>query len=316
MNAAVRDISTHLAVSLQDNGLDAPLPGIHPHVDFADYARWKAASNSRLSILREKTPAHLKAEMETPTDTDALRQGRAIHCAVLEPDSFASRYMMARQCSATTKKGEQCSKLGCGMTRGAWLCGTHGGQRGGAVTVLSEADYLSALRARDAVWAHPMAKQLLSGHGEAEVSLSWADDETGIPCKARLDRRSPHIAGGAIVDLKKTRDASKRAFERAIYTYGYHLQAGWYIDGCHDVGLAAEHFVIIAQEDFPPYATAVYRVNEAAIDAGRETMRPLVRLYAECVEKNEWPGYAPDVRDVFLPDYAWHQVDQPREDTV
>lgn len=314
--SAIADLSERINASLVP---ELPGPGVYPGVSFPEYHGWNAASNSRLSILREQTPAHLKAELDAPTDTIALRMGRAIHCAVLEPDSFPSRYVRAERCSATKKgDGKRCTNTGIFRVSGGWVCGVHGseGLSLEGITVIPADDYERCLKARDAVWANPSARALLSGDGQAELSLRWQDEETGLPLKARLDRLSPRIAGGAVVDLKKTKNASRSAFERVVWTYGYHVQGGLYTDGSEANNLDAEHFAIIAQEDFPPYATAVYRINEAALDAGREQVRPLIRLYAECVEKNEWPAYPTEVRDLALPDYAWSSIDRAREETI
>jgi hypothetical protein len=176
--------------------------------------------------------------------------------------------------------------------------------------VLPEEDYTSCLRMRDAVNRHASASRLLSGAGDVELSLVWEQDGLDVLCKGRLDRLSPGIAGGAIVDIKTTRDASPREFERAIFTHGYHRQAAFYLDGARAHGIPAKHFVIIAVEKEPPYAVAVYRVSEGAIDAGQEQLRVLLAKYAECEQKDEWPAYPDVVRDIALPDWAWKQIDE------
>jgi hypothetical protein len=82
------------------------------------------------------------------------------------------------------------------------------------------------------------------------------------------------------------------------------------LDGARAVGIPAEHFVIVAVEKEPPYAVAVYRVLDAAIDAGREQIAGLLKTYATCVALDEWPGYAEQVVDVALPAWAWNQIDE------
>src|SRR5262245_8459627 len=75
-----------------DNSVVAPDPGVYPNVPMEAYHRWNAVSNSRLTKL-DRSPAHLLAYLtEPPEDTKATAEGRAIHCAVLEPDDFVNRY--------------------------------------------------------------------------------------------------------------------------------------------------------------------------------------------------------------------------------
>jgi hypothetical protein len=279
------------------------------------YHRWEAASNSRLSRLRQ-SPAHLKAYMdEPPAETDALFLGKAIHTAVLEPDQLILRYTVAEQCVATKKDLDRCANVGSFFDCGAgWLCGVHRRQGTGQIdtsrVVLKPDEFEMCEGIRDSMRASRSARSLLTGPGDAEFSVIWHDSLTGVLCKGRFDRHSPTIAGGAIVDIKTTRDASERAFERSIFEHGYHRQAAMYLDAARVLGIAAEHFVILAVEKARPYAVAAYRLTDGAIDAGRQQITRLLRSYADCVEKNVWPAYPDRVTDIALPPWAWSQIDE------
>lgn len=293
-----------------------PLAGIHRSTPMGLYHGWPAASNSRLSKLR-RSPAHLKAYLEEPPkERSALIIGRAAHTTILEPDTFDSTFTVAELCAATKKgDGQRCSNWGIALhEKQGWLCGVHAkgitSEWSTTRFVLPEPDYRACRLMREAVYKHPAARGLLWGEGDVELSMLWHDRETGVPCKGRMDRLSPRIAGGAIVDVKTTRDAGRREFERAIFAHGYHRQAAFYLDGAAANGIAAEHFVIVAVEKEPPYAVAVYRLTEGAIEGGREQLRPLLARYAECVEQDVWPGYAEDVQDIALPTWAWQQIDE------
>lgn len=314
MSDAVRvlDLSERINASLK---VETPGPGVYPDASHADYHAWSAASNSRLSKLR-RSPAHLKSYLDDPAqkDTQALTIGRAVHAAVLEPDDFDTRYTVAGQCTATKKgDGQRCSNNGIAYrTDAGWLCGVHAKGFAGvdnSRAVLNPADYSMCLRIRDSVHAHKGAKMLLSGEGRAELSMLWNDAESGVLCKARHDRHTPWLAGGAIVDLKTTRNASAREFERSIFSHGYFAQGAHYLNGAKAHDLPAEHFVIVAVEKEPPFAVGVYRLTEGALDAGAELLKPLLKLYHECVTTDHWPGYTDEVVDVALPDWSWSVLD-------
>jgi hypothetical protein len=313
-------VSERLLTLMRDSNI--PEVGVHPNVSFAEYHRWDAASNSRLSVLR-RSPAHLKAYMEQPVDTGSLQLGRAVHAAILEPDDFAKRYLLAERCEAMKKTdGKRCSNIGI-VYDGAsgWYCGVHGGEarQDPRVTILTPPDYKAALAVRDAVHAHKAAK-LLPQSGQRELSIVWQDETTEMHCKARLDGWSPAIAGGVIVDVKTTKDASKRAFERSIHSFGYHRQGAFYLEGAKLSGFAAEHFAIIAVEKEPPYAVAIYRLDDGALDVGSVevfgNLTPdgrvggLLARYAECVKTDTWPGYDENVQDVALPPWAFSQSEE------
>lgn len=301
-----------------------PPPGVFTGTPMQDYHEWDAASNSRLSRLM-RSPAHLKAYLEAePKDTDALRFGRAAHCAILEPDVFEDRYATASQCIARTKKGDRCSKSGTWPVQGGGaVCTTHLPEAGAgdleldeSVELLSEYDWTRCLGMRDAVAEARRAHGMLTGPGEVELSVRWDDAETGVPCKARWDRHSPELAGGAIVDLKTTRDASPLSFERAIFTFGYHRQGAFYLQSARARKLPARHYTIIAVEKEPPYGVGVYRLTEGAIQGGEDQIRPLLRRYAECLRTDTWPCYPDEVRDISLPAWAWNQLDEQVEDVA
>ena len=293
--------------------IGAPDPGVYPSYAPRLYHSWQAASNSRLTQLK-RSPAHLRAYLDTPqSDTEALIIGRATHCAILEPDQFSASFTVAEQCNARKKDGDRCGNNGAGFhSRAGWLCGIHAKGVGfdDLRTVLSPDDHAMCLAVRDAVHSHKSARGIQAPVRETELSLRWDNLETGVPCKARLDCHAPELVGGTIWDVKTTRDASRRAFERAIFSFGYYRQAAMYLDGALAVRLPAEHFVIVAVEKVAPFAVCCYRVTEGAIDAGRDELRGLLRRYADCMKRDEWPGYSDDIIDVSLPDFAWRQLDE------
>ena len=269
----------------------APDLGLYPDVSFPTYLRWDAASNSRLTLLK-KSPGHLHHDMESPAaETEAQILGRATHAAVLEPDDFEGQYARGPMGDRRTK-----------AVREEW---NDLEREFGIGSVLKPAAFDQCLGMRDSVWSHTAASALLDDQGEVELSGVW-DHETGVRCKLRADKRSLEL--DACVDLKTTVDASKRAFERAIYNFGYYRQGALYVDGLCTLGAPVRRYVIIAVEKTPPYAVAVYRLSEGALLHGIEELEPLLERYRDCSLSDEWAGYPEHVQDIALPDYAWRQI--------
>lgn len=281
-----------------------PPSGVHRGIPMREYHAWEAASNSRLTRLM-RSPAHLRAYLEQPAeDTASLSIGRASHAAILEPDDFKQRYVRGPVGDRRTKAVKE-----------EWdsLCAKHGDGY-----VLRPDEYDACLGMRDAVHAVARAKGVLVGPGDVEMSCLWLDPASGVLCKGRMDRHSPTLAGGAIVDLKTTKDASPLVFERSIFTYGYHRQAAMYLSAAKVLGIPARHYVIIAVEKTPPYGVSVYRLTEGAVQGGADQLRPLLALYARLqdVPREQWWGYPDEVRDISLPAYAWNQLDEQVEDVA
>jgi len=272
--------------------MDKPKVGMHKHVPMGDYHRWPALSNSGMNHLR-RSPAHYQSYIhEPPKDTAALFLGRLAHLAILEPDAF-SKIVRGPEGDRRTK-----------AVKDAWIEATavHGN------LVMPPADYDRAVAMRDSVWLRARCRALLTGSGDVELSATWMEGD--VLCKLRADRISYELDGGTLVDVKTTRDASKTAFMRAIFAYGYHRQGAFYLDGFNALNTAARHFTIIAVENEPPHEVAIYRLAEAAIEAGRDQIYPLIELYSQCQKTGEWPGYPDVIEDITLPTWAWNQIDE------
>lgn len=147
---------------------------------------------------------------------------------------------------------------------------------------------------------HPVAGALFA-QGEAEVAMYATDPESGV----RLRGRADWIRADSIVDYKTSSTANPDELVRLFWSYGYHMQAAWYIDVCELAGVIVEpEFVFVVQEKTPPYLVTVVRYDAEAITEGRRLNRQAIRLYAECVESGVWPGYTDSVVSLSLPRWA------------
>lgn len=273
--------------------IEVPETGLHHGIPAVRYHQWAGASQSRLKTMRDKSPAHVRYEMEHPSEpTPALVLGAAVHTAVLEPELFGELYVRAPQGDRRTK-----------AVKKAWadLEREHPG-----ATILSAADYETCMAIRAAVAEHPVASLMIGG--EKEASAVWTDEASGVLCRGRFDVIDTELR--AITDLKTTKDASPFRFPKTVYDYGYHIQAAHYIRGAQALGLDIDSFGIIAVEKEPPYAVAVYQLQPAAIyDGGRE-LDALLKQWAECERTGVWPSYSTDVVQIDLPDYAPKQINR------
>lgn len=289
-----------------------------------EYLSWDYASASRLSRLA-RSPAHLRAYLDEPSkDTAALKAGRAIHAAVLEPHLFETAYRAASQCVATTSKGAQCSRDGSWPVRGGAgsVCTQHAASFEVAPDVLtiSLADHATCVGIRTAIANHPTASGFFRLTGESELSVVWDDPETGVRCKGRWDRYVPELLDGTIMDVKTTRDARPHPFTREIVKYGYARQAALYLMGAKALGLPCEGYALLGVEKEPPFGLALYRITEATFGVIPEPgdvafhmvrhVQALLRRYDACTTSGEYPGYPPEVTDVTLPSWAWSDLDR------
>lgn len=162
-------------------------------------------------------------------------------------------------------------------------------------------DQLHAMR--DAVHNHPAAHALLTGvPGEAEKSVYWNDPTTGVLCRCRPDWwRDDDV----LVDLKTTDDASPEGFAKSMANWRYDVQAPYYMDGVKlSTGRNVKAFVFVAVEKKPPYAVGVYVLDSDSLELGRAQYQHDLRVYAECLANDKWPGYGDKIQTINMP--AWH----------
>ena len=233
--------------------MDIKLPGMISGLSMPEYRAAEAWSKSDLDKIH-KSPAHYLAQREE--ESPALAFGSALHCAVLEPIEFFSRFVVAPQCDRRTKDGK--------AEFAAFELSAAG------KTIITADDNAKISGMRQAIFNHPLAKTIFQD-GEAELSFFWIDSATGLKCKCRPDY---YRRDGILVDLKSTASCDPRDFSRAMAIYRYHVQAAYYTDGIFNVGDfsgfdAPTDFLFVAIEKDFPYGIRIFRIDEQSLTTGR-----------------------------------------------
>lgn len=146
---------------------------------------------------------------------------------------------------------------------------------------------------------HEAALDILTS-GETEVSAFLIDPATGVMMRGRFD----HISAYEIGDYKTTADASPTRFERAVWDYGYHIQAAWYRRLAAELGLGTLPFLFVAQEKTAPYLVSVFELDREYLAAGERAMRDALTVYQQCQTTGKWPGYSPNIITLSPPMWA------------
>lgn len=254
--------------------------------------QYESAPGERWSKLRNmrKSPLHYQHGIRcAPAATDALRIGGAIHCAVLEPEFFAARYV--------TYAESKCRGEGA---RKRW----EEFQAAHRHMVILEPDELRRVHeVAAAVRSHQEARQLLA-KGRPEVPLIWTDAATGIACKCRLDWVTPKHQS---VELKSALNIEAHSFANMAWKYGYFHQVEHYAAGLgKQLGKTSEQIesFVIAVESSPPYDVCVYCPDDESLYAAREELAGIMSRLAQCRRTNIWPGRYPEKTFLTAPRYV------------
>lgn len=255
----------------------------HHDIDYA------ALSSSGINKIHQKTALHYWHWLHTPKDpTPALIFGDACHVAMLEPDYFEDKVaIVPQEINKRTKAGK--------IEYADFLAEANG------KTIITELEHEKIKEMVKIIHAEPSIRALVS-NGIAERSGFWVEPTHGFWCKLRMDL---HVESAKIIlDYKTTVSADYDDFMRSIAKYGYHVQASWYVHGKKVITADDYTYIILVQEKEPPFEFMIHEVLPDSLDQGSKIIYPVLETYAECLEKDEWPGYSHEIHGVILPSWA------------
>lgn len=225
---------------------------------------------SSIKLMDDSALAYKHGLAHKLDDTPALALGRVVHTLVFEPEKFGDEYAVFAGAKRAGKDWEVFAAKNEGRT----------------IFKVAELDEARAMA--EAVRSHPLVKPYLSG-ATFEKVLTWTDPATGLGCKAKLDYL--RASDGVIADLKTTQSLSPRRFAADVARYKYHGQMAHYSNGVrHALGWTPKRVLLFAVEKKAPYDVAVYEMDDAGRECGKELAATLLERVKWCEERNYWPG--------------------------
>jgi hypothetical protein len=166
---------------------------------------------------------------------------------------------------------------------------------------LRPADWIVVHDMTAALRSHPHAPKLLTG-GEAEKTLVWVDDATGVLCRAKADWLRPD----GIVDCKSCDKADDGSLTKSVWNFGYYVQAAFYLRGFRACFPGVEpFFAFISTEKDAPYLTQVFQLSDRALAYGDRKCAEALEIYRDCLAADVWPGYPTnDITEIDLPGWV------------
>ena len=248
---------------------------------FNEFRSYLSSSDLR-RLLR--SPAHYKnpSRMESP----AMAFGSLAHAFVLEPHTAEARYRTKSDVDGRTKEGKAVRDWEASLTA----------QQG--IQFVSRSDYDAATNIAASVRTHLGASSLFAG-GVAETA-GVIDGFSDINARIKPDYRTDRH----IVDLKTCVDGRQDAFSRSVMTFGYAIQAAFYVDVAQALDGNKRDFYWVAVEKEAPFAVAVYKASDAMLQYGRAQYLKAIELYKECSAMDLWPAYSQQIQQLELPGWV------------
>jgi len=124
------------------------------------------------------------------------------------------------------------------------------------------------------------------------VTADYHDADTGliVPLKCLIDIVPQHEK--SLADLKTTRNAGHRKWQRDVFDNGYACQAALYLD-CYVAATGEDRvdFRHVLVENVFPFQVGRRILTEDFLNVGRAQYLSALRLYAKCVNEQQFPGY-------------------------
>jgi hypothetical protein len=253
---------------------------------------------------------HINPDRPEREETPEMLTGSALHCAVLEPNQFASRYYTAvdapegtldtiedlRECLRSAgrhPKGTRKADLILQVQETcpyqpilAVLEAAHEAEHAGKA-YLNPDQWQRVHGMAEALRSHAGLAEILR-EGRAEVPLSAVDPNTGVLLRCKLDWWRPDLT----LDLKTFSQQRGKPIDRtihdAIWYEKYHWQAWLYT---HIRGILKDRkprYVIAFVESDPPHEVRIRELRPTSPEVNvyweraRIDVTALIRLYAEC----------------------------------
>jgi hypothetical protein len=273
-------------------------PGIY-YGHEVDYSAIEAVNISSLCWMG-KSPKHYKHCPRVSTKPMSL--GTAGHVATLEPERFASDYVIWDEQTATGRMSPR--------TGSKWdsFCKLHAGKE-----IITLDEYVASVEIARAIRDDAECSEVLTG-SKSEVALVWVHEDTGILCKGRVDMlKLPMFA-----DLKTAADISPGPFLAKAAKLHYHTRMAWYHDAIKQLtGMGEDEILetlILAVESGKPHDCACYWMPDEVLECGRTEYGEWMSKLKSCIAFDHWPGIAAGARLQYtVPKWC---IDDPEDEPV
>ena len=273
-------------------------PGIYPDREDEEYASGPGISAGGIKRAL-KSPLHFVDKYVHPErhvrETSTKNLGKAFHYMLLEPEKFQECVAVLPKINRRTKAGkEEYTKFM---------------EENEGKTIVKDEDMQPVIWMYESVSQNKNFMNSLR-NAKYEQCGYWNDPETGLLCKLKTDVYKEVILNGLntaiITDVKTAKDASYVAFSKAIANYDYQIQAAFYVDGMLALNPRIDQvrYLFAVIENQPPYACAVYKLEEEDIINGRRKVRYALNLLKRCIEAQDWPSYQTEILTITMPAWA------------
>lgn len=285
--------------------------GIYANIPIEDYHKDIGISSSGISLILDAPKKYWAKyvdpmRIEDDEQTQSMILGSAVHCLALEPKLFDKYFIVAPKVDKRTTAGKEIwanflcyvqSKSGNGSFK--YFPESKIYLEQSKPTIIKVEIYDKAKKMAQSIRDNKAFMAFTRYGGKVEHSLYFKDDD-GVWLRSRPDFYNDEF----ILDIKTSRSAKEKDFQRSIENYGYHRQAALAIDSTDKLTeIKGRRFIILAIENKEPYLTKAYLMPKESIEIGRIEYKKGAKIYNNCMLSNVWNGYPDTISDLGVSDF-------------
>ena len=157
----------------------------------------------------------------------------------------------------------------------------------------TQLDFAKAMA--EEVLKNPFAKKYWKCDGPVEQPYRF-DGPYNIKCKIKPDKLiiDPYFDYPLCIDLKTSIGADPESFPRQAWTYEYHVQAAFYLNGLKANRITNAQFLFVVVSKEPPHDVFIYVADEYFIRHGNTVFHESLARLKNSIENDDWlaPGQA------------------------
>lgn len=289
------------------------LDGIYPNMENHVYHSLPGISSTDIRQML-RSLAHWQVYKNSEKEhVQAFDDGSAFHTYILERHRYEQDVIILPEGLNLKLKADREKAAGIKIEKAGWKQDEESTKELKAIHqhdskyVISHEFSQHIEKMAEAVYDHPIARKMFK-KGVAEYSYFWTGAD-GIRRKVRPDWLTidnpdyPDL----YVDLKTTTNADPGDFGRHASTYGYHIQAQYYLDvlaRTYGEGVIKGHrFVVV--EKTPPYGVIVMQFGYQSMTAAGEAVHNVLSYYKHYVlNQGLYPCYAQKEYEIEIPKFG------------
>lgn len=270
------------------------------NISESDYFGATDFVNSSLLKLIMQSPLHFIHEVKNRQTfgvvSPAMRFGKAAHAFILEPEKFQSKLSILPEVENYRTKAAR-------EERDAFLASVPVGN-----VVLKKDEYTDFMEGVTGLVEHKIISNLLADkNSRMELSGYFRERVTGMGTKVRWDYIN--VERGTIFDLKTCQDCRMEEFQKTIFNFKYYFQLALQKRAAEEI--FSKEFKIcgyIAMESSAPFASAVYTLDDGALDYAYCELDSAFEKLSSCLESGIWPGPQLEAENISLPSWAFNKI--------